>query len=86
MEREPREPDSASFIVRLHREDDSHEVWRGEIEHVRTGDRLAIGDGRRLLAFIRGYTAASVFPDLPEAVLPISAVRRPGRTRRAASG
>lgn len=46
---------SASFVVRLRVEQGAGRSWRGEVQHVESGERIAFRDERKLLGFLRHY-------------------------------
>jgi hypothetical protein len=43
---------SASFIVRLRVEPEGAAGWRGEVQHVESGERAAFRDEAKLLGFL----------------------------------
>lgn len=48
----PGETLSASFVVRLRIDHGQRERWRGEAQHVETGERIAFRDQAKLLEFL----------------------------------
>ena len=56
----------ATFVVRLWRETSGGELrWRGQIEHVQSGQHAAFLDAEAMLRFLRRFGFEAMDPGLP---------------------
>lgn len=44
-----------SFIVRIWRDSESSDVWRGQLQHVRSGEAIPIANVKNLSAELEAY-------------------------------
>ena len=44
-----------SFIIRIWRSDELTDLWRGQLQHVRTGETIPVADLKNISAEIEAY-------------------------------
>lgn len=44
-----------SFIVRIWRDDENPDTWRGQLQHVRSGEAIPIDDIKNLSAYVEAW-------------------------------
>lgn len=61
-------PPLSTFIVRFWRELEASQVcWRGQVQHVQSGDKIAFADETALLSFLRRWVEMEETPALAPA-------------------